>query len=62
MVTHPLPMLGGNMHNNVVSAVCRYFSQKGATALRINFRGVGKSGGSTSWRGGTEREDVVQVL
>eukprot|EP01125_Pyxidicula_operculata_P022118 TRINITY_DN889_c0_g1_i6.p1 TRINITY_DN889_c0_g1~~TRINITY_DN889_c0_g1_i6.p1 ORF type:complete len:250 (-),score=39.15 TRINITY_DN889_c0_g1_i6:15-764(-) len=58
IVTHPMPAFGGDMRNNVVVAVSSYFSRLGATTLRINFRGVGNSGGSGSWRGGTEREDL----
>jgi len=57
--THPMPMLGGNMRNNVVYALCKYFSSLGATTLRFNFRGVGRSSGSGSWFGETERGDVV---
>jgi len=57
--THPMPMLGGNMRNNVVYALCKYFSSLGATTLRFNFRWVGRSSGSGSWFGETERGDVV---
>jgi len=57
--THPMPLLGGDMRNNVVASVCTYFSMLGATTLRFNFRGVGQSSGSGSWFGDTERGDVV---
>jgi len=44
-VSHPHPLYGGNMHNNVVTAVCRAYQEIGATTLRFNFRGVGGSRG-----------------
>lgn len=48
--TDPMPLLGGNLHNNVVSAV--YFacaSHLKCTTLRFNFRGVGSSTGTHYW-------------
>ena len=46
VVTHPWGPLGGNMHNNVVSAAVLYFQQLGLTTLRFNFSGcqIGRGG------------------
>ena len=46
VITHPHPLYGGNMHNNVVSAICSAYQQLNRTTLRFNFRGVGSSQGS----------------
>ena len=46
VITHPHPLYGGNMHNNVVEAIGRVYRQNGYTTLRFNFRGVGTSQGS----------------
>ncbi|NHJ23325.1 MAG: alpha/beta fold hydrolase [Candidatus Lokiarchaeota archaeon] len=48
LITHPHPSYGGNMHNNVVSAVFNTFITNGISSLRFNFRGVGLSNGSHS--------------
>ena len=57
VVTHPHPLYGGEMHNNVVESVVRAYGQKGYTTLRFNFRGVGKSEGGYD-NGTGEQEDV----
>ena len=46
VITHPHPLYGGNMDNNVVEAIDRVYRQNGYTTLRFNFRGVGNSQGS----------------
>lgn len=46
VITHPHPLYGGNMNNNVVLAICRAYQKMGYTTLRFNFRGVGSSQGS----------------
>jgi alpha/beta superfamily hydrolase len=46
VVCHPHPMMGGDMHNNVVIAMCRSLFDLGIVSLRFNFRGVGDSSGS----------------
>jgi alpha/beta superfamily hydrolase len=38
--------MGGNMHNTVVMAAWDTVLEKGFSALRFNFRGVGRSGGT----------------
>lgn len=45
IVCHPHPLFGGDMHNNVVSALVDAFARAGYATLRFNFRGVGASGG-----------------
>ncbi|MHB8684008.1 MAG: alpha/beta hydrolase [Dehalococcoidia bacterium] len=45
VVLHPHPQFGGDMHNHVVLALCRVFTERGASTLRFNFRGTGASGG-----------------
>ena len=56
-ITHPHPLYGGNMHNNVVAAVSRSYQKIGFTTLRFNFRGVGGSQGNYD-DGMGEQEDV----
>mmetsp|Transcript_9184 Transcript_9184/g.15266 ORF Transcript_9184/g.15266 Transcript_9184/m.15266 type:complete len:233 (+) Transcript_9184:24-722(+) len=62
LLTHPHPKLGGDMHNNVVTALARGLTKQGFTILAINFRGVGNSQGSSSWAGKDERKDVKAAL
>ena len=57
VVTHPHPLYGGEMHNNVVESVVRAYGDKGYTTLRFNFRGVGQSEGGYD-NGTGEQEDV----
>lgn len=61
VITHPHPLYGGNMYNPVVKAIAKAYSDKGYSTLRINFRGVGESGGK--YENGTgEQEDVISAL
>ncbi len=46
VICHPHPLYGGSMHNNVVDAIEKGFSEKGYTTLKFNFRGVGRSKGN----------------
>jgi alpha/beta superfamily hydrolase len=46
VITHPHPLYGGSMHNNVVTAICNAYQKLSRTTLRSNFRGVGNSQGS----------------
>jgi alpha/beta superfamily hydrolase len=57
VITHPHPLYGGNMDNNVVTAVSRAYQKNDYTTLRFNFRGVGGSQGNYS-DGVGEQEDV----
>lgn len=61
VITHPHPLYGGDMHNNVVAAIARVYREKGCTALRFNFRGVGNSQGSHA-NGIGEQEDVCAAV
>ena len=61
VITHPHPLYGGDMHNNVVVAMARVYLQKGYTTLRFNFRGVGNSQGSYG-DGVGEQEDVRAAI
>lgn len=45
LVLHPHPLYGGSMDNNVVAALVAGALAAHWAALRINFRGVGQSGG-----------------
>lgn len=46
IICHPDPLQEGTMDNKVVTTVARTFNAMGITALRFNYRGVGKSQGS----------------
>jgi alpha/beta superfamily hydrolase len=48
VICHPHPGYGGSMENNVVYAVRDAVTGLGLTALIFNFRGVGKSTGSST--------------
>ncbi|OPX37687.1 MAG: hypothetical protein B1H12_04235 [Desulfobacteraceae bacterium 4484_190.2] len=61
IVTHPHPLYGGDMSNNVVEAVVHAYRQKGYTTFRFNFRGVGQSEGNYD-EGVGEQEDVKAGL
>lgn len=45
VVLHPHPLFGGTMNNKVVYKLYQSFVDLGFTAVRFNFRGVGKSQG-----------------
>src|SRR6478736_1897153 len=61
VVCHPHPQGGGTMDNNVVYRVAKALYQAGASVLRFNFRGVGRSTGS--YGGGVaEEEDARAAL
>jgi alpha/beta superfamily hydrolase len=61
VITHPHPLYGGNMYNNIVEAITRIYHNKGYTTLRFNFRGVGSSQGSFD-NGVGEQEDVCAAI
>jgi uncharacterized protein len=61
VITHPHPLFGGDMANNVVLTAVRALAVRGMSALRFNFRGVGRSTGT--YGGGTEEAiDVAAAL
>ena len=57
VISHPHPLYGGEMRNQVVGLIQEVFSGKGWTTLRFNFRGVGRSQGEYD-EGVGEQEDV----
>ncbi len=61
VITHPHPLYGGDMHNNVVLAARDAALDHGFSTLRFNFRGVGGSGGLHDGGPG-EVEDLATVL
>ncbi len=61
VVTHPHPLYGGDMDNDVVTAITEAFAQAGYTTLRFNFRGIGRSEGRYS-EGLGEQEDVCAAV
>jgi uncharacterized protein len=58
VITHPHPLYGGDMHNGVVESIANAYREKGYSALRFNFRGVGASQGGYD-EGTGERKDVL---
>jgi len=61
VIAHPHPLFGGTMANNVVLTAARALAARGLSALRFNFRGVGRSTGV--YGGGVdEAEDVAAAL
>ena len=45
LACHPHPMLGGDMDNAVITAICAAAARHGIASLRFNFRGVKGSAG-----------------
>ncbi len=64
VVCHPHPMLGGDMDNPVVTAICRALDLRGIASLRFNFRGTGRSEGEfTNGPGeGNDAEAALETL
>ena len=61
IITHPHPLYGGNMHNNIVTAITKTYQRLGHTTLRFNFRGVGGSQGNYG-EGVGEQQDVTAAI
>ncbi len=61
VITHPHPLYGGTMHNQVVQTVALAYQENGFSTLRFNFSGVGNSKGSYD-EGKGEEEDVKSAL
>jgi alpha/beta superfamily hydrolase len=61
VVCHPHPLYGGTMHNKVTHRVASTLFARGATVLRFNFRGVGRSEGVHD-RGRGELQDTLVML
>ena len=61
IVLHPNPLQGGTMNNRVTVALYNSFVECGFSAIRFNFRGVGKSEGVHD-KGEGELTDTAAVL
>jgi alpha/beta superfamily hydrolase len=61
LILHPHPLYGGTMNNKVTYNLYKAFVNNGFSALRINFRGIGKSEGKFD-NGVGELLDVTAVL
>ncbi|KPF66955.1 alpha/beta hydrolase [beta proteobacterium AAP99] len=61
VVAHPHPLFGGTMNNKVVTTVARAAVAAGRVAVRLNFRGIGASGGEFD-QGTGETDDFLQVV
>jgi alpha/beta superfamily hydrolase len=61
VICHPHPLYGGTMDNKVVHTLARACGERGAPAIRFNFRGVGASAGSYD-EGRGETEDALSVI
>ena len=61
VITHPHPLLGGDMDNPVVQQIKTTYRDKGYASLCFNFRGVGRSQGVHD-HGRGEKNDVIAAL
>jgi alpha/beta superfamily hydrolase len=61
VICHPHPLFGGTMDSVVVGALFDVAGRKGHSALRFNFRGVGRSEG-THGEGRAEVRDVLGAI
>ena len=61
IIAHPHPLFGGTLDNKVVQTLARAFTQCGWTAVRFNFRGVGKTEGVHD-EGRGELDDLLAVV
>jgi len=61
VVTHPHPLYGGTMYNQVVETLVEVYQNNAFSTLRFNFRGVAGSEGHYD-EGKGEQEDVRSAL
>jgi uncharacterized protein len=64
VLCHPHPLYGGTMHNAIVAVIAKTLAERGTErvgTLRLNYRGVGRSGGSYG-AGTSEIADVRAAL
>ncbi|MEE9250509.1 MAG: alpha/beta hydrolase [Alphaproteobacteria bacterium] len=61
LLLHPDPQHGGTMNNQVVYTLFNAFARRGFSALRFNFRGVGRSQGNFD-HGQGELSDAATAL
>ncbi|MBU6467545.1 MAG: alpha/beta hydrolase [Betaproteobacteria bacterium] len=60
-IAHPHPLYGGTMDNKVTQTIASTFLRQGCIAVRMNFRGVGKSSGQFD-HGQGETEDWLALI
>jgi uncharacterized protein len=60
-ICHPHPALGGTMHTHAAYRIAKAIVARGGTALRFNFRGVGRSAGAYD-AGRGEADDARAAL
>jgi len=61
LLLHPHPQHGGTMNNKIVHSMFQNFTSRGFSALRFNFRGVGRSQGQFD-NGQGELSDAATAL
>jgi alpha/beta superfamily hydrolase len=61
VLCHPHPLHGGTLDNKVVQTLARALVGLGYTAVRFNFRGIGKSAGAWD-EGRGEVDDALAVI
>jgi uncharacterized protein len=61
VISHPHPLMGGDMRNPVVETVTQALFAAGNSTLRFNFRGVGGSAGRFD-DGRGEQEDLLAAI
>ena len=61
IILHPHPQFGGTMNHQIIYQLYYAFVQRGFSALRFNFRGVGRSQGSFD-HGTGELSDAASAL
>jgi alpha/beta superfamily hydrolase len=61
VICHPHPQYGGTLDNKVVHTLARAANERGAIAVRFNFRGVGQSAGQFD-QGIGELDDLLAVV
>ena len=61
IISHPHPLHGGSMDNNVVLALALGLVEEGFVTLRFNFRGVGRSEGEHS-SGEKEFQEILGAV
>lgn len=61
LIAHPHPLFGGTVDNKVVQTLAKTFHSQGHVVVRMNFRGVGASGGVYD-EGNGETEDWLVVV
>lgn len=61
LICHPHPAFGGTMHTHAAYRIAKAVVARGGTALRFNFRGVGRSAGAFD-AGRGEADDARAAL